>query len=257
MLAACTGNCHVAVPVAVLPARQMAQVQATSRQPSTMLKTAGVSLASLGTALAVRSHRREKTCRVAAAAGWKPDPARIGATLPLADPQSGVLMWDPVGFMKDNDQATFDKYRAAEVKHGRVAMMATVGLIAQHYWRFNLVTPDKIIPLDGPTTGIGALEPGQPSSVAFGVLFLMTGFVELSVLKSPEGSKPWQFGDPWGWRKAIEYLDVDDATIATYELEHGRLAMFGVIGTLSAELVSGYDGVDQWNHWQEWIQAHF
>merc|ERR1711933_450246 len=133
------------------------------------------------------------------------------------------------GFIKDNNVQTFDKYRAAELKHGRVAMMATVGLIVQHYWRIKLVTPDQIIPLDGPN-GMGALSAGQPSAAAFGLLFLMAGFVELGVLKNPEGAKPWDFGDPAGWRKSIAYLDIDDATLASYELEHGRLAMFGVIG---------------------------
>jgi len=193
---------------------------------------------------------------VAAAAGWRPDPAKVGATLPLANPAEGVLLWDPLKFVKDNDVQTFDKYRAAELKHGRVAMMATVGLVVQHYVRIKLVTPDEIIPLNGPA-GIGALSEGEPSAAAFGLLFLMTGFVELGVLRNPEGAKPWDFGDPAGWRKQIEYLNIDDATLATYELEHGRLAMFGVIGTLSAELVSGYDAVEQWEHWGDWINQHF
>jgi len=224
------------------------------------LKTAGISLASVGTALLVRSRRREKTTRVATAAGWKPDPAMVGATLPLANPADGVPMWDPCKFVtgqnSSKDPALFDKYRAAEIKHGRVAMVATVGLIVQHYWRIKLVTPDEIIPLNGPN-GIGALSEGQPSSAAFGLLFLMAGFVELGLLKNPEGAKPWDFGDPAGWRKSIEYLDIDDATLRTYEIEHGRLAMFGVMGALAAELVSGYDAVEQWEHWGDWVLLHF
>jgi len=79
----------------------------------------------------------------------------------------------------------------------------------------------------------------------------------LGLLKNPEGAKPWDFGDPAGWRKSIEYLDIDDATLATYELEHGRLAMFGVAGCLAAELVSGYDAVEQWEHWADWVGETF
>jgi len=247
---------HATIHPATPQTLPTSHVQAKLHQSSTLRQIAGISLAAAGTAFVARNQRQKRTSRVAAAAGWKPDPARVGATLPLANPADGVLMWDPLKFCKDKDLQTFDKYRAAEVKHGRVAMMATVGLVVQHYVRIKLVTPESIIPLNGPS-GIGALSAGEPSAAAFGLLFLMTGFVELGMLKNPEGAKPWDFGDPAGWRKQIAYLEADDATLATYELEHGRLAMIGVIGTLSAELVSGYDAVEQWEHWGDWISEHF
>jgi len=254
MLTAFTpGSFHVAVSPA--PPQTLPLSGQQTRESKTHWKTAGMPLVTVGTALVIRSHRRARNTRVAAAAGWKPDAANIGATLPLANPVEGVLMWDPLKLAKNAE--TFDKYRAAEVKHGRVAMMAVVGLISQHYWRIKLVTPDQLIPLDGPTTGMSALSPGEPSGAAFGLLFLMAGFVELGYLKNPEGAKPWDFGDPAGWRKSIDYLDIDEKTMATYELEHGRLAMFGVIGTLSAELVSGYDAVEQWERWGPWVNQHF
>jgi len=188
---------------------------------------------------------------VAVAAGWKPDPERIGATLPLADPKDGVMMWDPLGFCKDGSQETFDKYRAAEVKHGRVAMVAVVGLVTQHYVHIkNFVTPDALIPMDGMPNGFGALST-DPGGQGFGLLVLLAGFFEMGLLKSPKGSKPWEFGDPAGWRQQIDYLGWDDDTLKTYEIEHGRLAMFGVMGALAAEYLTGYDAVDQWSHWKD------
>lgn len=247
---------HASHTPAVPQLHRFCQQKAPPLTSTTFLPAVGASLTACGTALVARSQRRARTSRVASAAGWKADPANVGATLPLANPAEGVLIWDPLKFVKDKDQETFDKYRAAELKHGRVAMMATVGLIVQHYVRISLVSPDKIIPLYGPN-GLGALSEGQPSSAAFGLLFLMAGYVELCVLKNPEGAKPWDFGDPLGWRKAIDYLDIDDATLATYELEHGRLAMFGVIGALSAELVSDCDAVEQWERMGPWISQHF
>jgi len=250
------GSYHVTVSPALPLSRHTSGAQARPHESKIPWKTVGLSVASVGTISSMRRSQREKTTRVPATAGWKPDPANVGATLPLANPAEGVLLWDPLKFVKDKDLATFEKYRAAEVKHGRVAMMATVGLVVQHYFRIKLVTPDEIIPLDGPN-GLGALTEGQPSSAAFGLLFLLAGFVELGLLKNPEGAKPWDFGDPAGWRKSIEYLDIDDATLATYELEHGRLAMFGVAGCLAAELVSGYDAVEQWEHWADWVGETF
>jgi hypothetical protein len=34
-------------------------------------------------------------------------------------------LFDPMGFLTTADQATFDDYRAKEIKHGRVAMLGT------------------------------------------------------------------------------------------------------------------------------------
>jgi hypothetical protein len=39
---------------------------------------------------------------------------------------------DPAGFMKKDDEAGFRDHRAAGIKHGRVAMMAELGGVAQH-----------------------------------------------------------------------------------------------------------------------------
>jgi hypothetical protein len=41
----------------------------------------------------------------------------LGAQAPLG-------YWDPLGLSADGDQAKFDQYRAAELKHGRVAQLA-------------------------------------------------------------------------------------------------------------------------------------
>jgi len=35
--------------------------------------------------------------------------------------------WDPLGFVTNGDQSRFDRLRSVELKHGRVAMLATWG----------------------------------------------------------------------------------------------------------------------------------
>lgn len=47
--------------------------------------------------------------------------------LPGALPPVGV--WDPLGFSDRADEATLKRYREAEITHGRVAMLATVGFL--------------------------------------------------------------------------------------------------------------------------------
>merc|ERR1711933_452386 len=54
---------------------------------------------------------------------------QVGAMAPMG-------YFDPAGFSKVGDEAGFRNLRAAELKHGRVAMMAAVGGVAQHYIKF-------------------------------------------------------------------------------------------------------------------------
>merc|ERR1719242_2913255 len=147
-----------------------------------------------------------------------------------------MTMWDPAGLSSGKNAYKFEAYRAAEVKHGRVA---------QHYFRFKGIVGQQIYSLEDVPSGFGAITT-YPSSVGFAILVLVAGIIETGVL-SDEGQKPGYFGDPLGFRKTIAYADIDDE-LETMEIEHGRLAMFGVIGTLWAEYVTGYDAVEQWEH---------
>ena len=42
--------------------------------------------------------------------------------------QAPVGFWDPVGFTADGDVAAFKRRRSVELKHGRICMMATMGV---------------------------------------------------------------------------------------------------------------------------------
>ena len=42
--------------------------------------------------------------------------------------QAPVGFWDPVGFTSDGDVASFKRRRSVELKHGRISMMATMGV---------------------------------------------------------------------------------------------------------------------------------
>lgn len=161
----------------------------------------------------------------------------IGATLPLCE--DGMLQWDPVGFSTGENASKFNDYRRAELKHGRVAMLATLGLIVQHTWRFQYLDPE----LRTAPSGIKAITE-SPTSYYFGTMVLVAGILEMGVLRD-DGREPGDFGDPLGFQKESK-LDVDEKFLKTYELEHGRLAMLGFMGTLAAEYTTGYDAVDQW-----------
>ncbi|CAE8622662.1 unnamed protein product [Polarella glacialis] len=87
-----------------------------------------VVVAATGLTAVVGSSRR--LSRQAAGAIGKFDPAhQVGVTAPLG-------YFDPVGICEKGDKVGFRRLRAAEIKHGRVAMMACLGSLVQHYLRF-------------------------------------------------------------------------------------------------------------------------
>jgi len=158
------------------------------------------------------------------------DPAKqVGALPPLG-------FWDPAGLC--TDEATFRKYRTAEIKHARVAMMAAIGLTAAHGNKFPWVSPET-------PSGLAALQ--EPAAAqAFGILFLTAGFYELKFWTESESRAPGDFGDPAGWTTTFGGVQFDDE-LRNRELNNGRFSMFAVIGILVAEQWTGLDGVDQFD----------
>merc|ERR1712110_78308 len=53
----------------------------------------------------------------------------LGVTLPVG-------YWDPMGLASDGDMESFRRRREAEIKNGRVAMIASIGYIAPEYFRW-------------------------------------------------------------------------------------------------------------------------
>jgi len=152
---------------------------------------------------------------------WDPR-EEVGATEPLG-------YWDPAGFSAKSDKAQFSNYRAAEIKHGRVAMMAAVGAVAQHFI--------KLPGFEGVPSGIAAvLTP--PGSYGLILLLTLAGGLELGLWTESPGREPGNFGDPAG-------LGMYDTEMREREINNGRIAMFAAVGIIAAELLTGKDAVQQ------------
>merc|ERR1711879_747605 len=93
---------------------------------------------------------------------------QAGVTAPLG-------FFDPLGFSQGmtitytDDPTGFKFLRSAELKNGRVAMMASVGLLAQHFIKFPGF--EKV------PAGIGALSTSQ-GATGFASLVILIGFLE-------------------------------------------------------------------------------
>jgi hypothetical protein len=177
---------------------------------------------------------------IAGAAAFAPSKqARSASSLSMSyENELGVIpptgFFDPLGLSTNIDQDTFDLWRTAELKHGRVAQLAVLGYIAPEVFRW----PGEIAPgiafADIPN-GVAAID--AIPSLGWAQMFFFIGAV-----------------DYWGYLGDFEFgkpkLSPDELEKRQLqELQHGRLAMIAILELLrhdSQNLVSpGFDGLDK------------
>merc|ERR1712187_669142 len=140
--------------------------------------------------------------------------------------------WDPAGFAKDEE--SFTKYRQAEIKHGRVCMSSSLGMLVA----------DKFHPIfdnwdEGPFVSSMASHFSDTAAKNFWPAFwIMTAGHELATtLQDYEGKEEFDYGfDPLNLRPEDPEKEKEYKTM---ELNHGRWAMFCAAGIIAQELVTG------------------
>ena len=147
--------------------------------------------------------------------------------------------FDPADMLQGKDEKTIRRYREAELTHGRVSMLAVVGVIAGE-------KVEGIEGITGPAVHHFEQLPGglQP------LLLAALGFLEFGRAKkgwiSPadggywELKKEYEMGelgfDPLGLYPSSESMQAD---IKNKELNNGRLAMMAIFGIVVQELKTG------------------
>jgi len=151
--------------------------------------------------------------------------------------------FDPLGFAKD--LPGLDTYREAEIKHGRLAMLAAIGWPAserlQPYFAKLIGAPNLLASgAKAPSLLNGGLENINP--IFFAGILAFTAFVEtetLTAIKVKENRIPGDLGfDPLGFSKG-QTEDVK-RDYALKELQNGRLAMLGIVGYVAEEFVTKF-----------------
>merc|ERR1712125_111147 len=172
-------------------------------------------------------------------------PLKMAADIPGAlDP---VGFFDPLGFAEKADERTLLRYREAEVTHGRVAMLATVGFLVGEK-----VEGSSFL-FDASIKGPAITHLTQVPTLFWLLLVLSIGYTEINRAQVafvdpsdvPTGQQglmrkdhfPGDIGfDPLG----LKPEDPEEFnTMVTKELQHGRLAMLAVAGFMAQELVDG------------------
>merc|ERR1719258_58785 len=157
-----------------------------------------------------------------------------GVTEPLG-------FFDPIGFCEEASEGKIRFYREVELKHARVAMLASVGyLVAEQFhplWGGQIDVPSFIAFQQTP------LQTFWPAVVT--VISIIEVFSVFS-FNSPFGGEPWSirsdhvpgdFGfDPLGLKpeNAAELKEMQ-----TKELNNGRLAMLAIAGMVAQEAATG------------------
>jgi len=166
-------------------------------------------------------------------------PVEFAKSLPGVTGPLGFF--DPLGFCDEATEGKIRFYREVEVKHGRVAMLASLGfLVAEQFhplWGGDINVPSYIAFQQTP------LQTFWPA-----VVLVISIFEVFSVFtfQSPFGGEPWAIRtdheagdmgfDPLGLKPTSK---AELAEMQSKELNNGRLAMIGIAGMVVQELISG------------------
>ncbi|CAE7697327.1 FCPB [Symbiodinium pilosum] len=232
-LAAAGCTAFVATPSTVRgPAlRSAAQGQAKASSSSSM--GAGLAICGLGAAAAVAAPRKEKAALSLRAL----TPAQeliAGTGGPMPD-----MFWDPAGISARATEEEILKYRAIELKHGRVAMLAVLHwfhVAAGYHLLGDYAIGERMS--DDPLVSLTQLPMGGMWQVIFTIMCLewLTTYI-----CKPPADRPW---DVLGWKGII----VEDypseiwngwKRVQCQELNNSRLAMVAITGLIAQDVVTG------------------
>eukprot|EP01041_Mallomonas_annulata_P002147 gene2147-biopygen1024 len=145
--------------------------------------------------------------------------SELGAQPPLG-------FWDPLGLLKNADQARFDRLRYVEVKHGRISMLAVLGHLVTSA---GIRLPGDIafgVPFASMKSGLAALDTIPAAGVLQTIAFI--GMIEAGFAYRQEDIEAAQLAaSKW-----------DEATIQkkkAIELNNGRAAQMGILALMVHE----------------------
>ena len=167
-------------------------------------------------------------------------PTALKSTSVGVGPETGGELWDPFGFTTVASPTTMKWFRAAELKHGRVAMLANVGWVVQAngggFIKFPL--EDGLGTLSSSPLEANAQLWKMAGGVGFLQIIATAGIIEL--VTESTGTHYMSAGgngyiDLFGYSKSGE----DFTDLQNQELKNGRLAMIGIAGFVCSALVPG------------------
>jgi light-harvesting complex I chlorophyll a/b binding protein 1 len=158
----------------------------------------------------------------------------LGVTEPLG-------VFDPLGWL-ETEPAAFERRRAVERKHGRIAMMAVVGTVVHnnHIVFDGYLSPSSDLKFSDIPTGMAGIA-AVPSAGLFQI-FLVAALIELAWM--PASQYDGDYGVGWFGREVTD--PEEKARKLNVELNNGRAAMMGIFGNMVAEQLTGQTMYEQY-----------
>jgi len=150
----------------------------------------------------------------------------IGAQAPLG-------FFDPLGYLTNAPQETFDQLRYAEMKHGRIAQLAVLGHIvtsAGFRWP-NEIAPG--IPFSSIPAGLKAFDVIPLAGTA-----QLFGFIGLLEWGFGIRQKEMEEVHLKACKDKFKWTDAQIKTKTAIELNNGRAAQMGILGLVTHELIN-------------------
>merc|ERR1719362_2207883 len=183
---------------------------------------------------------------VGSAAAFAPaSTTKASTALQVSELQLGVTeplgVFDPLGWLESEPEA-FERRRAVERKHGRVAMAAVIGTIVHnnHIVFDGYISPSNNLKFSDISTGFAGFF--QIPAAGLAQILAFFALVELAWL--PASKYDGDYG--------VGYFgeDIPDpeekARKLNVELNNGRAAMLGIIGNMVGEGVTGQTMYEQY-----------
>ena len=160
--------------------------------------------------------------------------------------QAPLGFWDPLGvltagYTEEENDAQFLQFREAEIKHGRISMLAVVGYIATY-------TGLRIPGMEDVPYGLGALdgslyERGSLTETNLWLTIITILFLELMVVRDATGTMkhPGDYLNGFGEQRWDFRSDEVKMNQRAKELNNGRAAMMGIAGLVVHEMIGNVD----------------
>jgi len=231
-------------PVAKSTSTQASSLRGASRGASSSLGlgVAGLSISGLA---AMALSRPVATVQTQVVLNAYDASKEIGACDPL-------LFWDPIGYCGgDCTKEDFDRRRAVELKHGRICMFATIGMLwPDIFGKFDgYLSPSQDLKFADVPSGLAAISK-VPLEGWLQVL-LVAGLIETQLFKDQSlgGFAYGKYGEPGNfgtgyWGRKIQDPAERKLKLTT-ELNNGRLAMVAMTAMLIQNGLTGQSPVEQ------------
>merc|ERR1719201_2319019 len=174
-------------------------------------------------------------CLAVASAFQGPAPARPASQLAASpnNPYQNALgaqalagFWDPIGISDNISPEQFQRYREVEQKHGRIAMIATIGY----------VVPEKFGTFGDIKLGGDVKFSDVPNGVQALFKIPAVGLLHIRILETQFPNENGDYGTGYFGQSLEEPLKSRKLAM---EIANRRLAMLGIMGLLAQDVVTG------------------